>query len=55
MKVPAFHTDRPEYPPWQRTFYHDKDTCPEGQRIMPGQRMSGTAFKRRCVECSKFS
>jgi hypothetical protein len=48
--VSPYHTDSPEYP---REVYHDKDTCPDGRRIKPEHRKSGTGGKRHCLECYK--
>lgn len=55
MKVPAFHTNSPEYPPSHREVYHDKDTCPDGKRIKPQHRVAGTAGRPHCKECGKVS
>jgi hypothetical protein len=52
-KVPAYHTDSPEYPPKHREVYHDKDTCPDGKRIKPEHRKPGTGGKKHCLECDK--
>ena len=50
--VSAYHTNSPEYP---REVYHDKDTCPDGKRIKPEHRESGTGGKKHCHECYKVS
>lgn len=51
--VPPFHTNSPEYPPRHRRVYHDKDTCPDGKRILTQDRESGTGGKKHCRECDK--
>lgn len=53
--VAAFHTDSPEYPPKHREVYHDKDTCPDGKKIEPRHRKTGTGNKKHCDECTKVS
>ncbi len=53
--VSAYHTNTPEYPPQHREVYHDKDTCPDGKRIKPEHRESGTGGKKHCLECYKVS
>jgi hypothetical protein len=53
-KVAPYHTDSPEYPPQHREVYHDHDDCPDGKRILPQHRKSGTGGKRRCKECEKL-
>jgi hypothetical protein len=52
-KVAPYHTDSPEYPPKHREVYHDKDTCPDGKRIKPEHRKTGTGGKQHCLECDK--
>ena len=42
-------------PPKHREVYHDKDTCPDGKRIKPEHRESGTGGKKHCLECYKVS
>lgn len=54
MKVAPYHTNSREYPPEHRNVYHDHDDCPEGQRIQPRHRLSGTWGKLRCKECFKL-
>ena len=54
-RVAPFHTDSPEYPPKHREVYHDKDTCPDGKRIKPEHRKSGTGNKKHCLECDKVA
>jgi hypothetical protein len=34
--------------------YHDHDDCPDGKRIKPQHRSSGTGGKPRCTECIKL-
>jgi hypothetical protein len=55
MIVPPFHTNSPEYPPKHREVYHDKNTCPDGQRIQEKHREKGTGNKKHCLECDKSS
>jgi hypothetical protein len=52
--VTPYHTNNPEYPP-NRNVYHNKDTCPDGKRILPRDRVSGTANRPPCKECPKVS
>jgi hypothetical protein len=53
-KVAPYHTNSPEYPPKHREVYHDHDNCPDGKRIKPEHRLSGTGEKPRCKECVKL-
>lgn len=53
--VSPYHTDSPEHPPHHREVYHNKDTCPDGKRIQPQHRKSGTGNKKPCLECPKVS
>jgi hypothetical protein len=50
-KVAAYHTNSPECPPVHREVYHDHDNCPDGKRIKPEHRESGTGQKPRCKAC----
>jgi hypothetical protein len=50
-KVPAYHTNSPEYPPSHRNVYHDHDDCPYGKEIKSWHRVSGTGDRSRCEEC----
>ena len=52
-KVAPYHTTKPEVPP-ERDVYHDHDNCPDGKRIRPEHRASGTAGRPRCKECIKL-
>jgi hypothetical protein len=55
-KVTPYHTDAQEYPPEHRKVYHDKDNCPDGQRILPQHRKSGMGTdKQHCEECDRVS
>lgn len=54
-KVAPFHTNSTEYPPLNRTVYHDKDTCPDGKQIKPEHRESGMGAKALCKECEKVN
>jgi hypothetical protein len=53
-KVPAYHTDSPEYPPQHRMVHHDHDDCPDGRRIMLRHRKAGTGMKPRCDVCIRL-
>ena len=54
-KVPAFHTNSPEYPPTHRNVYHDRSECRYGQEIKrDGNDIPGEAGRPRCDECKKF-
>jgi hypothetical protein len=53
--VPAYHTTSPEYPPSHRNVHHNKNTCPDGQRIKSWHRVQGTGNKPLCKECPKVS
>ncbi len=46
-----YHTTTPELHP----RYHNKTTCPDGKRIKPEHRRSGTAGRPLCLECQKVS
>jgi len=53
--VAPYHTDSPEYPR-QQDVWHDKDTCPDGKRILPKHLKPGKGTNRRhCYECDKVS
>ena len=52
-KVYLYHTTSLEYPPRVRNVYHDHDDCPDGRRIKPEHKVSGTAGRPRCDECIK--
>jgi hypothetical protein len=54
MKVSPYHTNSPEYPPQHRQVYHTLDNCPDGKRIKPQHRESGTGGKQLCKECIKL-
>jgi hypothetical protein len=49
-----YHTNSLEYPAEQREVYHDHNSCPDGKRIKPEHRVSGTDNRRRCKECIKI-
>lgn len=55
MKVAAYHTNSPEYPPKHREVYHDKDTCPDGKQIKAVHRVDGTGAKKHCLVCDTVS
>jgi hypothetical protein len=50
-KVAAYNTNSIEYIPKHRDVFHDHDDCPDGKKIKPEHRQSGTAGKHRCDEC----
>jgi hypothetical protein len=50
-KVPAFHTDSPEYPPENRELHHDNDACYEGKKILPRHKKDGNGGKPPCKVC----
>jgi hypothetical protein len=52
-KVAPYYTNSPEYPPEHRRVYHDKNTCPSGQRIKSEHREQGTGNKSHCSQCDK--
>ena len=54
-KVAPFNTDSSEYLPKHREVYHDKDTCPDGKKILPRHRIAGIGNKKHCLECDKVS
>jgi hypothetical protein len=53
VKVPAYHTSRPETG-GERDVYHDHSDCPDGRRIEPQHFRTGTAGRPRCKECIKL-
>lgn len=53
--VTAYHTDSEEYPPKHREVYHDKNTCPDGNKIEQKHRKTGTGGKKHCLECNKVT
>jgi len=53
-KISPYHTNSTEYPPEHRNVHHDHDDCPDGKRILPQHRVSGTGEKPRCKECIKL-
>lgn len=53
-KVPAYHTNSPEYPPTHRNVYHNDDECPYGKEIRPWHRQDGDAGRPLCDECQKL-
>jgi hypothetical protein len=54
VKVAPYHTNSLEYPPEHRSVHHDHDDCPDGKRIKPQHRLSGTGGKPRCKECIRL-
>jgi hypothetical protein len=50
-KIPAYNTNSIEYLPKYRDVFHDQDDCPDGKKIKPEYRQSGTPGKHRCDEC----
>jgi hypothetical protein len=54
-KVAPYHTTTPEGgEPGHRDVYHDQDNCPDGMRIRPWNRVSGTGGRPKCDECKKL-
>jgi len=49
-----YHTDSPEYPPEHREVYHNRDDCPDGERIKSWHRKAGMGNKKPCKECMKL-
>ena len=49
-----YHTNRLEYQSKHREVYHDHSDCPDGKRIKPEYKLSGTGNKLRCDECKKL-
>ena len=55
-RVPAFHTNSPEYPPTHRNVYHDRSECRYGQEIKrDGNDVAGDAGRPRCDDCKSFA
>ena len=52
--VSPYHTNSTEYAPAHRNVYHDHDDCPDGKRIKPEHRLSGTGNKQCCKECIRL-
>jgi hypothetical protein len=53
--VIPYHTDSCEYPRKHREVYHDKDICPDGERIKAEHKLKGMRNKKRCLKCNKVS
>ena len=53
-EVSPYHTNSQEYPPSHRNVHHNHDDCPDGKRIMPKHRESGTGGKPLCDACKKL-
>ena len=51
MKVPAFHTNSPEYPPSHRNVYHDQSECSYGKEIKREHSEPGPGGRPRCSRC----
>jgi hypothetical protein len=54
-KIPAFHTNSPEYGPKHRNVYHDQSECGYGKEIKPWHRIDGTANRPRCDRCEDLA
>lgn len=54
VKVAAYHTNSEEYPPKERNIYHDHSDCPDGRRIRPEHKRTGTAGRPRCDACIRL-
>ena len=50
-RIDAYHTNSLEYPPSHRDVYHNDSNCPNGKRIKPEHRVSGTGNRPRCKHC----
>jgi hypothetical protein len=53
-KVPAFHTNSPEYPPTHRNVFHDQSECGYGKEIQLRHRVDGEGNRPRCDECIRL-
>lgn len=53
MKISPYHTVTEEKPE-QRDVFHDHDDCPDGRRIEPQNRRSGTGGRPRCDACIRL-
>jgi hypothetical protein len=51
VKVAPYYSISPE----DREVYHDKSNCPDGERIKPGNKRSGTGNRPYCKECPKVA
>lgn len=51
MKVSPYHTKVPEYG-GERNVYHNNDACPDGKRIKPEHKESGTDGRPLCKVCA---
>lgn len=52
MKVNPYHTVTPEKDePGHRDVYHDLNDCPDGLRIKPENRRSGSVGRDKCDYC----
>jgi len=47
----TYHTNSKEYPPEHREVHHNNEQCPEGKKIKPEHRESGTGGKPLCKKC----
>ena len=50
-KVSPYHTATDENHYGQRNVYHNDNKCPDGNRILPENLMSGTGNKPLCDWC----
>ena len=55
MKVNPFHTLNLEEGAGHRDVYHDNNQCPDGKRILPENKVSGTGNRAKCDECKTLS
>lgn len=56
MKVNPHHTVTPEADSQKhRDVYHDSNQCSDGKRILPHNKVSGTAGRPKCDECMTLS
>jgi hypothetical protein len=54
IKINLYHTTTPESDPGHRNLYHDQNICPDGTRIQPEHRVSGTGNRPKCDWCKEL-
>lgn len=54
-KIPAFHTNSPEYGPEHRNVFHDQSGCGYGDEIKKVHRVSGEGGRPRCERCTDLA
>jgi hypothetical protein len=50
-RTDPYHSISPE----DKQVYHDQGNCPDGKRILPISKRSGTGNRPKCLECPKVS